>query len=79
MRTNGFRQCGGHQRLSAWCGADRHPNDSYGWLQVKGPCAAIQAAGALSIGDYLWATTTDGAIDDTNTANANIHGIAVAR
>ena len=53
------------------------PNDSYGWLQVKGPCAAIQAAGALSIGDYLWATTTDGAIDDTNVANANIHGIAV--
>ena len=53
-------------------------NDSYGWLQVKGPCGAIQVAGAVSKGDYLWATTTDGAIDDADVANANIHGITVA-
>ena len=29
------------------------PDDSYGWLQVKGPCGAIQAAGALSIGEII--------------------------
>ena len=53
-------------------------NNSYGWLQVSGPCGAIQVSGAVSAGDYLWATTTDGAIDDADVANANVHGIAVA-
>ena len=53
-------------------------NDSYGWLQVSGPCGAIQVSGTVTAGDYLWATTTDGALDDADVANANIHGIAVA-
>ena len=53
-------------------------NNSYGWLQVYGPFAAIQVSGAVSAGDYLWATTTDGALDDADVANANIRGIAVA-
>ena len=53
-------------------------NNSYGWVQVYGPCGAIQVAGAVSVGDYLWATTTDGAIDDADVANANIRGISVA-
>ena len=52
-------------------------NDSYGWLQVYGPCAAIQVAGAVSKGDYIWGTTTDGAIDDADVANANLRGITV--
>ena len=52
-------------------------DDSWGWLQVFGVCDAIQVAGAVSIGDYLWATTTDGALDDADVANANIRGISV--
>ena len=52
-------------------------NNSYGWLQVFGRCGAIQVAGAVSVGDYLWATTTDGAIDDADVANANLRGIYV--
>ena len=54
------------------------PDDSYGWIQVYGPCGRIQVAGTVTAGDYVWATTTDGALDDTDVANTNIHGIRVA-
>ena len=52
-------------------------NDSHGWLQVSGPCAAIQVSAAVAVGAQVFGTTTDGAISTTNVANANITGIKV--
>ena len=52
-------------------------DDSYGWLQVMGPCAAIQVSAAVAVGAQVFGTTTDGAISTSNVANANINGIKV--
>ena len=52
-------------------------DDSYGWLQVDGPCAAIQSDGALSVGETIWFGSTAGALSDTNTADCQISGLKV--
>ena len=53
------------------------PDDSYGWLQVCGPCDAIQSDGALSVGETIWFGSTAGALSDTNTADCQIYGLKV--
>ena len=50
-------------------------DDSYGWLQVGGPCDAIQSDGALSVGETIWFGSTAGALSDTNTADCQIYGL----
>ena len=50
-------------------------DDSYGWLQTRGPCAAIQSDGVLTVGETIWFGATAGAISDTNTADAQIYGL----
>ena len=50
-------------------------DDDYGWLQVSGPCAAIQSDGALSVGETIWFGSTAGALSDTNTADCQIYGL----
>ena len=52
-------------------------DDSYGWLQVCGPCDAIQSDGALSVGETIWFGSTAGALSDTNTADCQIYGLKV--
>ena len=52
-------------------------DDSYGWLQVDGPCDAIQSDGALSVGETIWFGSTAGALSDTNTADCQIYGLKV--
>ena len=51
------------------------PDNSYGWLQRSGPCAAIQSDGVLTVGETIWFGTTAGGISDTNTADAQIYGL----
>ena len=50
-------------------------DNSYGWLQVSGPCAAIQSDGVLTVGETIWFGATAGALSDTNTADAQIYGL----
>ena len=52
-------------------------DDDYGWLQVDGPCDAIQSDGALSVGETIWFGSTAGALSDTNTADCQIYGLKV--
>ena len=52
-------------------------DNDYGWLQVYGPCAAIQVTATVAKGNDLFGTTTDGGISSTSTA-AFIKGINVA-
>ena len=53
------------------------PDNSYGWLQRSGPCAAIQAGEALTVGETIWFGATAGALSDTNTGDAQIYGLKV--
>ena len=51
-------------------------DDSYGWLQVKGPCAAIQSDGVLTVGETIWFGATAGALSDTDDCGfAQIYGL----
>lgn len=52
-------------------------DDDYGWLQVSGPCAAIQAGEALTVGETIYFGTTAGALSDTNTGDCQISGLKI--
>ena len=62
--------------LSVWLRPPSLMTD-YGWLQVDGPCAAIQSDGALSVGETIWFGSTAGALSDTNTGDCQIYGLKV--
>lgn len=51
-------------------------NDSYGWLQVAGPCAAISVAANIADNDETYTTNMNGQIDDA-AANALVTGVSV--
>lgn len=53
-------------------------DDDFGWLQVKGPSAAIQVAASAAANARLNSTATAGQIDDDGTTGAmEVRGIAL--
>jgi hypothetical protein len=54
------------------------PSGSYGWLQVKGPCAAAQVLASAAANARLNTTATAGALDDDGGAGTKeVLGVAL--
>ena len=52
------------------------PDNSYGWLQVYGPCDAIEVAASTTLGAKMYGSTVDGRIA-VGVTEAEVFGILV--
>lgn len=54
-------------------------NDSYGWVQVSGYCAAVRVASNFVDGARIYSTGTDGQLNDTpGSGNVEVLGMRLA-